>query len=124
MPLAPPFMRPNPNADFVFPACMSASVDQYATAAGAAVVTVTAPTDQKVIIDQVIWSYNSAPTGGAVTITDGTITFSWDVTAAGPNAITFSPPQAFLKGANVTVTLAAPGGSIVGKVIVLAHVQG
>ena len=122
--LAPKFVNPHGQGSRTnLPQCIDASANQYATLDDVAVVTITGQAARKVVISQVIWSYNSAPTGGAITIADGTTTLSWDVTAAGPGSVTFTPPLAFAVGANVTVTIADPGGAIVSKVIVNAYVQ-
>lgn len=124
MALTPQFVNPHGQGSrTVWPQAMIASVDQYTTLDAAAVVTVTGQAGRKVVVEQVIWSYSSAPTGGAITITDGTTTLSWDITAAGFDECTFSPPLAFVTGANVTITLADPGGAIVSKVIANAYVQ-
>lgn len=124
MALTPQIVNPNAqSSQFVYPQAIDASADMYTTLDAAAAVTVTCPTGKKVVISQVIWSYSSAPTGGAVTITDSTTTLSWDVTAAGPGSVSFTPPLAFAKSTNVTVTVADPGGAIVSKVVVLAYVH-
>lgn len=124
MALTPQFVNPHARGSRVIqPQSMIASIDQYATLDAAATVTVTGQAGRKVVVEQVIWSYSAAPTGGAVTITDGTVTLSWDVTAAGFDQCLFSPPLAFAAGTNVTVTLADPGGAIVSKLIVNAYVE-
>ena len=124
MALTPQFANPHgQGSQTVFPQAMIAAAAQYETLDAAATVTITGQTGRRVTVSQVIWSYSAAPTGGAVTIADGTTTLSWDVTAAGFDECTFSPPLAFAAGATVTVTLADPGGAIVSKLIVNAYVQ-
>ena len=124
MPLTPKYANPHAQGSrIIFSQCIDASVDQYATLDAAAAITVTGQAGLKVIVSQIIWSYNSAPTGGSITITDGTITLSWDVTAAGFDQCTFVPPLAFTESADVTVTAGDPGGAIVSKLIVNAYVQ-
>jgi len=124
MPLTPQFVNPHgQGSKTIFPQSMIAAAGQYTTLDNAAVVTITGQTGRRVVVEQVIWSYSAAPAGGAVTITDGTTTLSWDVTAAGFNECTFKPPLAFAAGADVTVTLADPGGAIVGKIIANAYVM-
>lgn len=124
MALTPKFVNPFGQGSITnLPQCIDVSADQYSTLDAAAVVTITGQTGYKIIVTQVFWSYNSAPTGGAITITDSTTTLSLDITAAGPGSITFTPPLAFAEDATVTVTLADPGGAIVSKVFVNAYVQ-
>ena len=124
MALTPQFANPHgQGSQTVFPQALNAAAAQYETLDAAAVVTVTGQTGRKVVIEQVIWSYSAAPTGGAITIADGTITLSWDITAAGFDQCIFARPLAFTAGATVTVTLADPGGAIVSKLVVVAYVQ-
>ena len=122
--LSPKFVNPHGQGSRTnLPQCIDASAAQYDTLDAAAVVTITGQAGRKIVVSQVIWSYSSAPTGGAVTIADGTTTLSWDVTAAGPGSVSFTPPLAFAVGATVTVTVADPGGAIVSKLVVNAYVQ-
>jgi len=58
-----------------------------------------------------------------VSLADGTTTISLDITAAGFNQVTFVPPLDFAVSQTVTVTLAAPGGAVVGKLLVNAYVE-
>ena len=120
----PKFVNPHgQGSQTVFPQSMNAAAAMYHTADAAAEVIVTGQAGRKIVVSQVIWSYNSAPTAGAITITDGTVTLSWDVTAAGWDECTFTPPLAFTAGASVTVTAADPGGAIVSKLTVNAYVN-
>ena len=106
------------------PTPLIAQTGQYATLDAAASVTVTGATGKKVIVRQVVWSYSSAPTGGSLTITDGTDTFfSIDITAAGPGQVTFDPPMALTVSTNGIITLADPQGSVVSKLWVNAYVE-
>lgn len=126
MPLTPQFVNPHAQGSrTILPQSLDADVNQYATGTGgaAAAVTVTGQTGRKVIVSQVVWSYSAAPTGGAVTITDGTTTLSWDVTAAGPGTVTFAIPLAFAVSTNVTITVAGGGGTVVSKLVTSAYVQ-
>ena len=102
---------------------MIAAAAQYETLDAAAAITITGQTARRVVVEQVIWSYSAAPANGAVTITDGTTTLSWDVTSAGFGQCTFSPPLAFAVATNVVITLADPGGAIVSKLIANAYVE-
>jgi hypothetical protein len=90
----------------------------------AATITITGQTGRPTILSQVDWSYSSAPTGGNIKVQDGSTTI-WevDVTAAGPGFKTFTPPLSITPGANMVITLAAPGGAIVGKVDCYAWVE-
>ena len=130
MALTPQFVNPHgQGSQTVFPQAMAASGDQSSTGAGGAstAITVTGATGRKVVIRQVAWSYDAAPTGGSIAITDSAgspVTyFSLSVTAAGPDGWIFSPPIALPVSLNAVVTLAAPGGAIVGKLFVNAYVQ-
>lgn len=124
MALTPQFVNPHGQGSrTIFPQAMIASADQYHTLDAAGTVAITGQAGRRIIVEQVIWSYSGAPTGGAITIADGTITLSWDVSAAGFGECTFSPPLAFTAGATVTVTLADPGGAVVSKLIVNAYVH-
>lgn len=102
------------------PSTSGSTADVHAPAgATAAVLTYAAVTGKRHIISQVIWSYDTAPTGGALTIQDvsGTTIFSINISAAGPGFITFDPP--ICGAANNTamiVTLASGAGAVVGKV--------
>lgn len=89
----------------------------------AAVVTYTAVGSQKHVIGGVAWSYSAAPTGGGLIIEDGsgTTIYSISITAAGPGSMAFSPAKKGTAGTAMIVTLAAPGGTVVGKVNVLSH---
>jgi hypothetical protein len=73
------------------------------------------------VISGVGWSYSGTPTGGNITITDGTSTISWDITAAGPGVIPFPRGKKFLSGQGVTIILAAGGSGVVGRVFALNH---
>jgi hypothetical protein len=92
-------------------------------AGAAASLAYTPDPDKFVEIAQIDCSYSGAPTGGALTITEGATTiFQLDLGAAGPYSISWRQPKvAKTKGATVTVTLAAPGGAIVGKLNVQAY---
>lgn len=82
-----------------------------ASSGGASTITLTpANSNDTNVIDWIAWSYASAPTGGALTITDtttSTVLLSIDITAAGPAQLGFSE-RGFrcVKGSTVTVVLA------------------
>lgn len=80
----------------------------------AAVVTLAAVTDLEHVVHNIQWSYSDAPTGGKLTITvAAVIVWEVDITAAGPGG--FGMPIAGDDNEAVVITLAAGGGSVVGK---------
>lgn len=95
----------------------SACVPQAsATSAGGAAATFTFadPGDgYSIVVGSVSWSYDTTPTGGAITVSDGTTSISHKVSAAGPNSITFNPPLLFADTTAVTVVAAAGGGAVI-----------
>lgn len=96
-----------------------------ANSAATVVMTAPAKTGQVNIISQIFWSYSANPTGGRLTIQDNTGTvFDQDIAigTAGKfyDNVPFYPPREFLAGSAVTVTLAAGGVGVTGKL----HVSG
>ena len=93
---------------------------QQATGAGGAAVSITiaATTNgTKRVIDGVHWSYSAAPTGGRLTIASGAqATYDLDIAAAGPGYVNFPGGFKGLPATSLVVTLAAPGGAVVGKI--------
>jgi hypothetical protein len=71
------------------------------------VVTLAAASGTTHVVDWIAWSYATAPTSGALTVSDGTTSFSIDVTASGPGQLLFGE-RGFgaVAAAAVTVTLA------------------
>lgn len=63
------------------------------------------------------WSYSAAPVAGGVKVEDGSgnTVFQLDITAAGPNSIIINNPMLMSENKAMIVTLAAGGGSAVGK---------
>lgn len=90
------------------------------TGAAGAVATITLPAGsatQSRVLDRICWSYSAAPTGGRLTIAStGQTSFDIDITAAGPGFFNFDSPFRGLPGQTLVVTLAAPGGAVIGKV--------
>lgn len=83
----------------------------------AAVITYPLVSGAQHVIHSLEWSYNVAPTGGNLKVEDGASTvFSVDVTAAGPGFIIFEPALAGTAATAMTVTLAAGGNGVTGKV--------
>lgn len=94
------------------------STDKTTAAANTAVVqTYTAETGRQHVLAAVLASYSAAPTGGRLTIEDaaGNVVFDADIIAGGLTPFYFDPPLAGSPGAALIITLAAGGGSVVGK---------
>jgi hypothetical protein len=87
------------------------------SAGAAASLTYAANPNSKHVIVQLIVSYSAAPTGGGLTITDaGQNILNIDIVGSGPTVITFDPPlQQLQLNQALVITLAAPGGAVVGK---------
>jgi hypothetical protein len=94
-------------------------------AGGAAVVTLNADASRPIFVKQLVASYDSAPTGGLLTISDGTLGVVWEqaITGAGPVQFNFDPPRCGSKNSTLTITLAAGGGSILARLDVNAYVE-
>lgn len=73
------------------------------------------------VIDQVVFSYSGGVPAGGLTITDGTQTLAIDIVGGGPGALYLPEGFAGSRGAAVTVTLAAGGAGITGKLNVQHH---
>lgn len=68
------------------------------------------------VISGVSWSYDGLPTNGNLTIEDGTdVVREWDITTGGPGFIPFNPPFQGTGDTALTVTLAAGGAGVSGK---------
>ena len=93
------------------PAANTAGVINFPMAAGV-----------KHVIGGVAWSYDAAPTGGLLTIVaEGVAIFEVDITAAGPGFFPFSPGLAARRNFGMTITLAAGGAGIRGRLNVLSY---
>lgn len=75
-------------------------------------------------VHQITWSYSAQPTGGRLSTTglEGT-ELDFDITASGPGGVPLPPSSYGKVGANVTITLAAGGGSAVPKLNVFSEVE-
>lgn len=95
------------------------------SAGGAASVVFNADPNRPVCVSQIWASYDAAPTGGLLTITDATLGVVWEqaITAAGPAQFTFDPPKCGSINSSLTVTLAAPGGAVNARLDVNAYVE-
>lgn len=91
-----------------------------ATPAGntAAVQTIVPSSGKKsVAISGVMWSYSGNPTGGNLQISDGnTVVKNIDIPSGGQNWIPFPVPLRATQGNTLTLTLAAGGNGVSGKV--------
>lgn len=83
----------------------------------AAAVTYAATAGVRWILHYLLWSYTGSPVG-SITITDGTTTIVLDITVGGPGYVGFE--FVGVVGAAVTVTLAAGGSGVVGRVATVA----
>jgi hypothetical protein len=75
-------------------------------------------------VGQVSWSYSADPTGGSITLSDGTTTLAWYVAKAGPGFIVFNPPVRFAVGATVTGTVADGGNGVNRSIHVVGWADG
>lgn len=89
----------------------------------AAVLQLPADPSHRHVIDSLAWSYSGAPTGGGISVADnGSTVFTMDVMLAGYGQIIFKTGLAAATFGNaLTITLAAGGLSIVGKLNVESH---
>ncbi len=108
---APP--RAASTADVHAPAANTAAVVSYA-AAGVGV---------SHAISGIAWSYSADPSAGNLKVEDGAgnVVLSLDVTQAGPGFIPLHPPKRGSANTALTVTLAAGGAGVTGKLSVLSH---
>ena len=82
------------------------------------VVTIAADSDHAWVIERIDLSYDDTPTGGKLTISDG-ISDTWEVDFTSGGAGVFNgsgqAPYIGVKGSAVTITLAAGGTGVAGK---------
>ena len=83
----------------------------------AAVVTLTpADANELFVVDEIAWSYTAAPVAGRLTIVIGGVTvLDLDITTGGPGPIITRRGYVGKPGQTIVVTLAAGGGTTVGK---------
>lgn len=85
----------------------------------AAVVTVAAPgAGVRNVVGSVEWSYDAAPTAGALTIEDGAgnTVFKVDISLSGPGGFVWFVPKRMTANTDTVVTLAAAGAAVSGIV--------
>jgi hypothetical protein len=103
----------------------SASMNNAPAANTAAVCTCAADADRVNVLTSVQWSYSAAPTGGSLQVESVSGTIVWGphaITAAGLGSLRFDPPiMNTNKNEALIVTLAAPGGTVVGALSIQAH---
>ncbi|MBX7106628.1 MAG: hypothetical protein K1X57_21315 [Gemmataceae bacterium] len=71
--------------------------------------TITPGTGKSACVGSLSWSYDSDPTGGSITLTDGTTTLAWYIKTGGPGFLVFNPPIRFAVGSPVVGTIAQSG---------------
>jgi hypothetical protein len=89
----------------------------------AAAVSITAVSGYRICVGQVTGSYDSSPTDGSITVNEATATGTTDkvvlsITGAGPQDLPLRRPYVAATGKAVTVTLAAGGAGVTGKLTV------
>jgi hypothetical protein len=102
------------------------SVDNLAApgANAAAVVLFAGAAESQHLLGGLAYSYSGEGTlaGGNLQISDGeNLVFSLDVSAKGTYAVTFEPPFCGLPGQSLSVTLAAGGSNVTGKLNLIGH---
>lgn len=85
----------------------------------AAVITLAAAAGTRHVVDKVFGSYSAAPTGGsltiALTVAGSAVSLVVAITAAGPFDFDFPVPLQGDENTEITITLAAGSGTVVGK---------
>jgi hypothetical protein len=95
----------------------------YPSAATAAVVTYVASATNRHIIYSIAYSYSAAPTGGRLTVEDGSGTYIFDqnISATGNGLIEFPGGLQGSTNTAMIITLSSGAGAVVGKLNVLGH---
>jgi len=86
-----------------------------ADADAAVVITLAAVEDHRHVLLSLEWSYSSNPTGGGITVAVGSTIFQIDIKSAGSGQMIFQAGKFGAVGTAMVITLAAAGGSTVGK---------
>jgi len=110
-------------AVFTAPSIMYGQYAAVSAANGPIVLTIPPPGDTSTprprnTLTYVHWSYDDDPTGGTLTITDGTVTEIIHITNGGPGFLPFEG-VAFAENAAVTFTLSAGGGTVIGALALI-----
>ena len=95
-------------------------------AAAAAIVTRIAVAGMVNVLALVAWSLSAVPAAAVNLMVEdgaGTTIFSADVTASGPGFFPFNPPIRGTANTAMVITLANPGGAVLGKVSVHSWVE-
>lgn len=100
---------------FVTPVLVPVAANSKSGSNAAATITLAAVADYRHVLVWLCWSYSADPTGGRVTVASGGSTlFDFDVIKGGPGAM-IMPEIPFGLAAAVTITIAAGGSGITGK---------
>lgn len=101
----------------------SSPVSATAAVNTAVVVTINGVASQAIRITSLSWSYNSAPTGGVITVVVNAVTIlQLDVTAAGPGFVELPPGGLECAlGQSAVITLTAAGAAVAGRVNVSSY---
>ena len=67
------------------------------------------------VVACVVWGYDGVPTAGSLVITDGVTTITVPIVDTGPGKLELTRPFAGAADAGVTITLAAGGAGVTGK---------
>lgn len=96
----------------------TAPLNKVVTSAGGAagVITVLAVQDKRHTLHKLVWSYNTTPTGGRITVTGGLNALDLDVSNAGPGSLSIN--YVCTVNTNMVVTIASGGGAVVGKLYI------
>lgn len=81
-----------------------------------------AETGKRHVITGPIYSYDALPSGGSLTVKDGTDTIlAVSINNFGERQLVFEKPMSGTPGQSMTITLAAGGAGVTGKLTIPAH---
>lgn len=106
-----------------YPPAVPMETPDTATATHAnAVITCGAALNSQHCLTGILYSYSAAPTGGRLTLADGSLVcLDIDITAAGPGFVPFPLARGGTPGSTLVATLYDGGAAIVGKLNLLGH---